>query len=108
VRPTLLQTMLVTADDLTLSDCLTEGEGDARYPHGEGGDGNGDAGIGGPREGGPEQPVLGQVAEPVCTVRGVKTGPGVEAETQRTQSDPVGQRWLWTPPRGPPPEYGPG
>jgi hypothetical protein len=44
------------ADDLTLSDPLTEGEGDETCPPGEGGD-DGD-GVGGPGEGGPEQLVV--------------------------------------------------
>jgi hypothetical protein len=50
--------------------------------------------------------VLAQaVAEPVCTVGGVQTGPGSEAETQWVPMEPG---WLRTPPWGPPPEFGPG
>jgi hypothetical protein len=71
--------MSVTAGDITLADPLTEG-GDVTRPPGEGGDGDG--GVSGPGEGGPEQVVVESVL-----ASGVQTGPGAEAGTQA--SDPM-------------------
>jgi hypothetical protein len=62
------------ASDLTLDDPLTE-SGDVTRPPGEGGDGDG---VGGPREGGPEQPVV----EPVLMSTEAQTeGPAMVVTT---------------------------